>query len=400
MQLDRFGGHPDGGAVVRTFTVPADALLTIQGSVEDGNLNCGDGAEAQILHNGRVLCRCLLPGDVAAPCSPFDLHVPAATGDVIAFRIEEKANNLCDTTLFTASISWDDGEDHDWAIEASDGPRTLAPSGFHARDPSGFRAFTARLGVGPEKPVVDYVASPEYHFARSRDGRPATIEEFLTDGGIAVVHRALGDDLHGLELTEASFGSQLLLRSTMRCDVNLRHVHGRGVLVAVRDLTAGATADVTWGALPATWRTALEDRRGTLELRAADDDGNRLGDPLPMTYDGDGNPVLVALVEGCPYVVELAMRAATFVRGDANADGGVNIGDAVLTLAYLFGGAADGGCQRALDGDDSGHVDIGDAIYLLAYLFAAGPSPAPPSAACGADETEDGLSCLRFPPCR
>ncbi len=236
--------------------------------------------------------------------------------------------------------------------------------------------------------------------ARSRGGQPAAIEEFVTDGGIAVVHRALGDDLHGLELTEASFGGGLLLRSTVRGDVNLRHLDGRRALIVVRDLETGMSTDVTWGALPSPWRAALDARRGNVELRPADGDGIAHGDPRAVIYDRDGNPVLAGLVEGGHYLVTLGVQSTLFVRGDANADGGMDIGDAVWVLGYLFSGAGDPECRKALDSDDSGQVDIGDAIYLLAYLFAAGSPPAAPFAECAADPTEDSLTCLRFSPCR
>jgi hypothetical protein len=85
----------------------------------------------------------------------------------------------------------------------------------------------------------------------------------------------------------------------------------------------------------------------------------------------------------------------TFIRGDGNGDSRVDIGDAIRTLAYLFGGA-DSTCPASMEANDDGSVDIGDAIYLLAFLFAGGPPPAPPFPECG---TIEGADCTAFPGC-
>jgi len=88
-----------------------------------------------------------------------------------------------------------------------------------------------------------------------------------------------------------------------------------------------------------------------------------------------------------------------FERGDANADGVVDIADAVKVLNYLFGGGAAFDCFDAADGNDDGKIDLADAVSVLAFLFAgAGPLPAP-AGACGPDPTDDPLDCMTFPPC-
>ncbi len=92
-----------------------------------------------------------------------------------------------------------------------------------------------------------------------------------------------------------------------------------------------------------------------------------------------------------------------FLRGDANADGSVDIADAVRILFFLFTGDEGIPCLDAADNDDSGTVDISDPIYILGYLFLRGPAvdaPFGPMATCGVDPTPlDGLSCLRYRPC-
>lgn len=88
-----------------------------------------------------------------------------------------------------------------------------------------------------------------------------------------------------------------------------------------------------------------------------------------------------------------------FSRGDANADGNLNIADAVFVLGYLFGSAERPSCVDAADANDDGETNIADAITMLGHLFGgAGPLP-DPFGACGTDPTGDALVCAAFPPC-
>jgi hypothetical protein len=85
---------------------------------------------------------------------------------------------------------------------------------------------------------------------------------------------------------------------------------------------------------------------------------------------------------------------------DANADGEVDIADALTVLFHLFAGSpAALECEDAADIDDSGVLDIADAIRLLGFLFLGGPVPPEPYRDCGADPTGDLLGCSDFPPC-
>ena len=91
--------------------------------------------------------------------------------------------------------------------------------------------------------------------------------------------------------------------------------------------------------------------------------------------------------------------ARPFRRGDANADGALDIADAVFTLNYLFAAGPVPPCADAADANDDGTLDISDAVTLLAHLFAgAGPLPAP-FGSCGGDPSPDTLTCASFPPC-
>ena len=102
-----------------------------------------------------------------------------------------------------------------------------------------------------------------------------------------------------------------------------------------------------------------------------------------------------------PSVVAAAVPPVVlFVRGDANADGQIDIADAITILDYLFGGGHVPACRDAGDGNDDGTVDIGDAITVLGHLFGGAGSLPEPFGACGTDPTDDTMDCSSYPPCR
>jgi subtilisin-like proprotein convertase family protein len=107
------------------------------------------------------------------------------------------------------------------------------------------------------------------------------------------------------------------------------------------------------------------------------------------------------IAKGWSLTISSGTRSAPFRRGDANADGAVGITDAVVTLNALFRGAPWPACADAADADDDGSVSLTDAVYTLRYLFLSGSvPPAPGPSECGADPTEDALTCDSFLSCR
>jgi len=82
----------------------------------------------------------------------------------------------------------------------------------------------------------------------------------------------------------------------------------------------------------------------------------------------------------------LPVEETTFVRGDCNADGTVDISDGLKVLFHLFGGSA-APCLDALDADDNGAINVTDAVSLLRFLFQEGPAPAAPFPSAGKDPT-------------
>jgi hypothetical protein len=89
----------------------------------------------------------------------------------------------------------------------------------------------------------------------------------------------------------------------------------------------------------------------------------------------------------------------SFVRGDADSSGDLDITDAIAGLAFLFTGGPPPTCLEALDVDDDGHLAITDPILLLSHLFLGGPVPAAPFGSCGPDPTPGDLGCDSFPGC-
>ena len=94
-------------------------------------------------------------------------------------------------------------------------------------------------------------------------------------------------------------------------------------------------------------------------------------------------------------------ECAIFRRGDANADGSLDVADPVFVLSHLFVAGVDvPSCRKAADANDTGTVDLTDPVYLLNFLFAGGPQPAEPFAECGTDLTIDELTCESFAGCQ
>jgi hypothetical protein len=84
----------------------------------------------------------------------------------------------------------------------------------------------------------------------------------------------------------------------------------------------------------------------------------------------------------------------SFVRGDANGDGVLEISDASTTLNFLFSGIGTPHCFDAADTNDDGRIDITDPIYGLTFQFLGGAAPPAPFPDAGRDPTNDGMGCL------
>jgi thiosulfate dehydrogenase len=92
-----------------------------------------------------------------------------------------------------------------------------------------------------------------------------------------------------------------------------------------------------------------------------------------------GIPALVAVF----FAAAPRLRAVggdTYLRGDANHSGAIDISDAIYVLDFLFKGGARPLCPGLSDANAAQGTDISDVITILTYLFAGGVVLAPLSA--------------------
>jgi murein DD-endopeptidase MepM/ murein hydrolase activator NlpD len=110
--------------------------------------------------------------------------------------------------------------------------------------------------------------------------------------------------------------------------------------------------------------------------------------------------LFAAAVLGAAGTLPAQEKSAQFRRGDANADGEVDIADATSLLSCLFLGGRCPSCPDAADGNDDGDLDLSDAVRGLSWLFLGGESPpAPGPLDCGLDPTPDRLADCSYPGC-
>lgn len=111
----------------------------------------------------------------------------------------------------------------------------------------------------------------------------------------------------------------------------------------------------------------------------------------------DGSSTVAALGPPTPGAANAAApllpAEGSFVRGDANDDGKLNVLDMLHVLAVLFGSEPLPGCQDRLDSDDTGVVDLTDSSYIGAFLFRRGPPFPTPFPDPGIDPTPDEIPC-------
>jgi hypothetical protein len=81
------------------------------------------------------------------------------------------------------------------------------------------------------------------------------------------------------------------------------------------------------------------------------------------------------------------------VRGDADSDSRLSVGDAVRVLLFLIHGSGPELCSDAFDADDDGAVTLADPIRILNFLFRGGEPVPGPFPEAGSDTTVDDLSC-------
>ena len=112
-------------------------------------------------------------------------------------------------------------------------------------------------------------------------------------------------------------------------------------------------------------------------------------DDVRGPYEGQSGPALAEIVVMGQVAGE---PRGSFLRGDADCDGRINLSDAIVALSHLFGDESSLCCKAAADADGSAGVNLTDGVYLLEFLFRAGSGPPSPSPLCGPG-TDGGLEC-------
>jgi hypothetical protein len=98
----------------------------------------------------------------------------------------------------------------------------------------------------------------------------------------------------------------------------------------------------------------------------ADLDGDEDLDLAVANFSSDNVSILLNLLN------------SSFIRGDANGNGIVDVGDIIYLVQYCFRGGPAPSPVDAGDANCNGEVTAGDIIYLVNYLYRGGPPPGCP----------------------
>jgi hypothetical protein len=87
----------------------------------------------------------------------------------------------------------------------------------------------------------------------------------------------------------------------------------------------------------------------------------------------------VQKLTGLPVDTLLTITESTgSIRGDANGDGVINVGDIVYLVSYLYKGGPAPNPLWTGDANSDSIVNVGDIVYLVSYLYKGGPPPSSP----------------------
>jgi hypothetical protein len=75
----------------------------------------------------------------------------------------------------------------------------------------------------------------------------------------------------------------------------------------------------------------------------------------------------------------MLLPTQTYICGDADASGNVDIDDVVYLIQYIFAGGPEPSPLESGDANCSGNIDIDDIVYLISYIFSAGNDPCDPN---------------------
>jgi hypothetical protein len=121
---------------------------------------------------------------------------------------------------------------------------------------------------------------------------------------------------------------------------------------------------------------------------------NEVGNPpLSNNFVVEGLSVFPDLTDGTVTISD-GPAEATFIRGDANGSGKMDIADGIYILNFLYKEGPVPPCMDAADVDDNGRVNMTDGVNAIDYVFKGSPVPMAPFPAAGLDPTADDMTCL------
>ena len=104
--------------------------------------------------------------------------------------------------------------------------------------------------------------------------------------------------------------------------------------------------------------------------------GESESDNYRIPVNSGGQPSAIGASASATFVIRAGfVHASQVKRGDANADGVIDLGDIVYLLNYLFKGDVPPRPIESGDINCDGVIDLGDIVHLLNYLFKGGPAP-------------------------
>jgi len=388
---------PNAPIPLATISIPfganaaADYAVTVTSSDPNVARPAGAAGASLVLtfKKGDPLTQEIEIQPVGAGTARFSLTVPGAQcPDAVAnVEVKQVVPSFCDT--FTQA----DGPPEKWTIYAGDGSVGAAGAADVA---------------GGEMLVTRFVGGETWVWANGPDGKPGrfgavetiSLNVDLTTRTPDAVGRHGGIMFFANAPTQrwATSGYELdwIDRTTDRGYRFIRSDNGGHTLIA------GPTFDL-FPEPAAEWKLEIDDE--AIRFYADDElvfevfDSTYRGGYFGLwTYSGGTEMRVDDVAIGT--TIDQCGRPDRFIRGSADGDASLTIGDPIFTLNYIFASGTKPPCVKAADFDDSGDLTIGDPIGALNFLFVPGSTPPkPPSPGCGTDPTNDPLTCESFPGC-
>ena len=298
-----------------------------------------------------------------------ELKVDSAKGDPIPFGVADA------TELVGYGISVQDASDAVVLTGTVCEPRIREDHGGGG-GPKGPRCFSAVLSGTDEVPPVDTAATGTAQFSLAGPDKLKLVYEVTVEG---LSGPAVAAHIHPGAAGEEGPPLVTLDHETLSGSVQITPEQALAIQTTLTYVNVHTEANPE-GEIRGQLAVCLDD----------DDDGDDEDD------GDDGETEEEEGGEEGPEERFLALGEfdAAFLRGDSNADGSVNIADAVSTLSFLFTAGVRPYCLDAADANDDGTLDISDPIALLGYLFLGDtPLPYPGVVISGSDATPDALYC-------